>query len=100
METKRIVSEINRETTSVDYQLSGVKKIRISDSLSSLDVVGSYDNSVVSSLRSITVGGHVQSLAPSCFAGCSNLLKATLPDGCSDLGEYAFAGCSSLYDIN
>lgn len=101
MESKRIVKEINKQTTSVDYEAgSGVKKIIVSDTLSSLDVVGTYDNSVISSLKSVTVGNKVQQLAPSCFIGCRNLLKATLPDGCSDLGDYAFAGCSSLYDIN
>lgn len=100
METKRILKEINRETTSVDYESSGVKKIRISDNLSSLDVVGTYDNSVVSALKSANVGSQVRELAPSCFVGCSNLLQVTLPEGCGDLGDYAFAGCSSLYDIN
>ena len=98
---KRIVREISRETTSVDYDLSGqVKKIRVSDNLSSLDVVGSYDNAVISSLRSVQVGNAVKELSPSCFIGCKNLLKVSIPESCDTLGDYAFAGCSSLYDIN
>ena len=54
---KKIVKEINRESTSVDYDLLGqVKKIRVSDNLSSLDVVGSYDNAMISSLKVVNVG--------------------------------------------
>ena len=97
---KRIVREINRATTSVDYDQGGVKKIRISDNLTSLDVVGSQENAILSSLKSVTVGGQVQELAPSCFAGCSNLMNVVLPEGCGDLGDYAFAGCSRLQSIN
>lgn len=98
---KKIVKDINRESTSVDYDLSGqVKKIRVSDNLSSLDVVGSYDNAMLSSLKVANIGQHVQELAPSCFINCRNLMRVKIPDGCGDLGDYAFYGCSSLFDIN
>ena len=100
MSEKRILREINRATTSVDYDQAGVKKIRISNNLTSLDVVGSHDNSMLSALRVATIGGNVRELSPSCFAGCYNLLKVTIPENCEDLGDYAFAGCSSLNDIN
>lgn len=53
----KIVEQVNRSTTSVDYQTGGVKKIRISNNLSALDVVGQIgDNSMLSSLKIARLG--------------------------------------------
>ena len=38
----------------------------------------------------------VRGIAGSAFAGCSNLVSATIPDNVRSIGDKAFAGCSNL----
>ena len=96
----RTVEEINKATTSGDYELPGVKVIRVSDNLSSLDVVGmDGDNRVQQRLKKATIGANVTELAPSCFAGCSALVEVNMTSATVDLGDAAFMGCGSLQRV-
>lgn len=97
----KIVDRVDKSTTSVDYQLSGVKKIRMSDNLSALDVVGmSGDNQVQAKLKKATIGANVVELAPSCFIGCSALVEVKMGENTVDLDSCAFMGCGSLQRID
>ena len=97
----KIVSKISPETTSVDYHVAGVRKIKVSNNLSTLDVVGQLgDNDMVSALRIANIGSNVVELSPSCFVGCVNLAQVSSTEKCQFLEDYAFCGCSSLTKVN
>ena len=85
----------------MDYNVPGVRKIKVSNNLSTLDVVGQLgDNDMVSALRIANIGSNIVELSPSCFIDCVNLAQVSSSEKCQFLEDYAFCGCSSLTKIN
>lgn len=52
------------------------------------------------SLTSITLGEGVTTIPGNTFMGCEKLKSITIPSSVESIGNYAFAFCSSLTDIN
>jgi hypothetical protein len=97
----KIVNRVDKSTTSVDYQTNGVKRIRISNNLSAIDVVGQLgDNAAISALRIVRLGSNVEKLLPSCFMNCENLAEVDVPEKCVYIEDSAFRNCASLTKIN
>ena len=52
-----------------------------------------------SELTSIILPENMTDIGEYAFRGCSSLTSITIPDGVSSIGEYAFEGCNSLVDV-
>ena len=50
-------------------------------------------------MTSITIPDGVTNIGYAAFAGCSSLTSITIPDGVTSIGDYAFAWCSNLTSI-
>lgn len=96
----RFVRQLNKDSSLTSYNKSGVKKIRISNNISSIDVVGQYDNDIISCLKGFNAKNGICEISPSCFISCINLENVHMENTCSVLGDYAFYGCSSLTSID
>lgn len=96
----KIVNQVDKSTTSVDYQTKGVKRIRISNNLSAIDVVGTIgDNAMLSTLKIVRLGSEVKRLLPGCFMNCDQLEEVEVPENCQYIEENAFRNCKSLSKI-
>lgn len=52
-----------------------------------------------SAVVSVALPATVRSIGASAFAGCFSLTSLTVPDGCSQLGDYLASGCTALTDV-
>ena len=52
------------------------------------------------SVRSVSIQMGITNIGDFAFTGCSNLLSITLPDSITSIGQNAFYGCSSLENIS
>ncbi len=47
-------------------------------------------------LRSVTIGGYLTSIANNCFLNCSQLISINIPDNIRNIGSGAFKGCLNI----
>ena len=78
------------------YKDSKVKRIKISNSITSIGSGAFYN---CSSLTSITISDSVTSIGNSAFSGCSSLTEITIPDSVISIEEGTFVYCSNLTSI-
>ena len=62
--------------------------------------VGSAAFNGCTSLSSLTLGSGLKNIGSGAFFGCTSLQSVTLPEGLEQINEYAFRNCSSLTSIN
>lgn len=53
----------------------------------------------ISSLKNVTIGNSVTSIADYAFRGCTGLTNIIIPNSVISIGKYAFSSCSALTDI-
>ncbi|WP_456098376.1 leucine-rich repeat domain-containing protein [Prevotella jejuni] len=107
------------DSNSAPWSYSGVKRIIIGDSVTTIGEYAFYDcdhltsvtipNSVTtinngafrdcSSLTSVTIPNSVTTIGWSAFSGCSSLTSVTIPNSVTTIGWSAFSGCSSLTSV-
>ena len=75
---------------------SGVKRIIIGDSVTT---IGQYAFYGCSFLTSVTIGNSVTTIGGGAFYDCSSLTSVTIPNSVTTIGWYAFYGCSSLTSV-
>ncbi|MDO5558616.1 MAG: leucine-rich repeat domain-containing protein [Oscillospiraceae bacterium] len=85
--------------TSIPYGAffaSGIKNIKLSDSL--IDIgKESFSNSSVTSIK---LPDGFTSIGSYAFNGCNELTYAGIPDSCTDIGDSAFYSCKNLSAVN
>ena len=50
-------------------------------------------------IKKVVIGNGVTNIGDFAFKGCSNLTSVTIPNSVKSIGEYAFWGCSGLTSI-
>ena len=75
---------------------SGVKRIIIGDSVTT---IGQYAFYGCSFLTSVTIGNSVTTIGGGAFYDCSSLTSVTIPNSVTTIGWYAFQNCSFLTSV-
>ena len=75
---------------SAPWRYSGVKRITIGDSVTS---IGNSAFRGCISLTSVTIPNSVTTIGNSAFSGCSSLTSVTIPNSVTTIGEYTFRIC-------
>ena len=87
----------SRAFSSPFYEFSGVKSVKIPNSVST---IGAYAFEGCSGLEKITIPMGVTRIEDGTFSCCTNLVSVNMPDSVCSIGIVAFYGCSALNDIN
>ena len=58
-----------------------------------------YEYHIPSSLKSVTISGVTSNIGDYAFNGCTGLTSITIPDGVTSIGNYAFKECTGLSSI-
>jgi len=99
MSIKRTYTEDNFP---VEYTYSDSKDhvIRVSNTISEINVRGENAATVDDSIVEFNSGNHITQISPSCFMNCINLEKITLQESTDGIGDDAFRNCKSLSNLN
>ena len=82
---------------SAPWRYSGVKRIIIGDSVTS---IGNSAFRGCSSLTSVTIPNSVTIIGQAAFYECSSLTSVTIPNSVKAIGDYAFNKCTSITQIS
>ena len=83
-------------SNSAPWRYSGVKRIIIGDSVTTIGNKAFYN---CSSLTSVTIPNSVTTIGIGAFSGCSSLTSVTIPNSVTTIEQSAFDGCSSLTSV-
>jgi len=86
----------SEDFTSSLYDLSGLKTVTLSDTVTS---IGEYAFSDCKGLKNIRLSQKLQRIDYGAFSGCAGLTEIILPDSVKALGERVFLDCDSLKEI-
>ena len=81
---------------SAPWRYSGVKRIIIGDSVTTIGGSAFED---CSSLTSVTIPNSVTTIGVGVFSGCYSLISVTIPNSVTTIGWRAFSGCSALSSV-
>jgi hypothetical protein len=82
----------NPNSVDIGY-LNSIKKVEISDSVTSIDANAFYN---CYSLSQVTIPDSVTSIDANAFYNCRSLSQVTIPDSVTSMGTSAFSSCYSL----
>ncbi len=82
------------------YEAGQKKKVKISNSLNGINVVGTGANSIKDQLIEFNTGEYLRTIEDGSFKGCNKLSKVVLQANTVNIGENAFKDCQQLKDIN
>lgn len=100
MEKTITLTSLNNIELSISKS-DGPKKIQISDSLYSINVVGdAVDNSIVDQLIEFNSGNYLYEIQPKSFINCKQLSSVILKPSTRNIGNEAFKNCENLEQIN
>lgn len=80
-----------------EYDLNVHKKVIVSDTISSLNVVLDNNNGIQEMLERVdSIGTNIKKIDDLCFYGCYNLKHVNIPETVRDIGVNAFKDCTKL----
>ena len=85
---------------SYKYAKNGMKKMQMSNNISSINVRGALANGIERQAVSVLLNDNITELSPSCFANCTQLTTVLNDKNIRIVGDYAFYNCSSLKTVN
>lgn len=88
---------------SCEYKKTGLKKIQLQNTLSSLCVIGdNYQNDLITTqVKSVKhMGDQIVKIEANCFRNCSNLTECSINKNITSIGEYAFSDCTHLTTVD
>ena len=104
MKTLTIGADVRTIKYRAFYGCAALEEVTIPDYCTTLAVQNSaYDNGEqfmdCISLRKVTLGKRITSMAASVFAGCKALEQVIIKDGCAVIGKNCFKGCDNIVTI-
>lgn len=91
---------IKKFPCSYKYAKTGMKKMQMSNNISSINVRGALVNGIERQAVSVLLNDNITELSPSCFANCTQLTTVLNDKNIRIVGDYAFYNCSSLKTVN